>query len=70
MPKTFRIGDSVEFDGPSGKVRGTVRKKLTQRTELRGKTIDATEDRPRYLVANDETGAETDHDSDSLDKVD
>ena len=24
MPKTFRIGESVEFEGPQGKERGTV----------------------------------------------
>jgi hypothetical protein len=70
MPKTFRIGETVEFDGPSGKERGKVTKKLTGRTKVGGQTIDASEERPRYLVVSAETGEEAAHEPDSLDKVD
>ena len=70
MPKTFRRGDTVEFQGPHGKVRGKVKKKLTERTNIQGKTVDASEDRPRFLVVSEETGEEVAHEPDSLDKVD
>ena len=70
MPKTFRIGDTVEFKGPHGKVRGKVTKRLTERTNIKGKTVDASEDRPRFLVVSEETGEEVAHEPDSLDKVD
>ena len=70
MPKTFRIGDTVEFEGPKGKVRGKVTKRLTERTNIKGRTVDASEDRPRFLVVSDETGDEEAHEPDSLDKVD
>ena len=69
MPKTFRIGDTVEFEGPQGKVRGKVTKRLTKRTKIKGRTVDASEDHPWYLVVSDETGDEEAHESDSLDKV-
>jgi hypothetical protein len=70
MPKTFRIGEQVEYDGPRGKARGVIKKKLTARTRIKGKDVDASEDDPRYVVASDETGEETAHNPDSLDKVD
>jgi hypothetical protein len=70
MPKTFRVGETVEFSGPTGKVRGKVTKKLTARTKIKDQTVDASEERPRYLVASDETGEEAVHEPDSLDKVD
>ena len=70
MPKTFRIGEAVEYDSPRGKARGVVKKKLTGRTRIKGQDIDASEDEPRYVVANDETGDEEVYGPDSLDKVD
>jgi hypothetical protein len=70
MPKTFRVGDTVEFKGPQGKMRGKVKKKLTEPTKIKGQTVDASEERPRFLVASDETGEEAAHEPDSLDKVD
>jgi hypothetical protein len=69
MPKTFRIGDTVEYDSPRGKARGVVKKKLTGRTRIKGQDIEASEDDPRYVVAT-ETGEEEAHKPDSLDKVD
>lgn len=70
MPKTFRLGEPVEYDGPRGKTRGVIKKKLTGRTRIKDQDIDASEDDPRYVVANDETGEEAAHKPDSLSKVD
>ena len=69
MPKTFRIGDTVEYDSPRGKARGVVKKKLTGRTRIKDQDVDASEDDPRYVVAT-EAGEEEAHKPDSLDKVD
>jgi hypothetical protein len=69
MPKTFRIGETVEYDGPRGRERGVVKKKLTGRTRIKDQEIDASEDNPRYVVASDETGEEAALEPDSLDKV-
>jgi len=70
MPRTFRIGDSVEYNGPRGRVRGKVKKRLTARTKVKDHDVDASEDDPQYLVASDDTGEEAAHKPDSLDKVD
>jgi len=70
MPKTFKLGDSVEYNGPQGRVRGKVKKKLTARTRIKDHDVDASDDDPQYLVASDETGEEVAHKPDSLDKVD
>lgn len=70
MPKTFRIGEPVEWDSPQGRVRGTVKKKLTARTKIKGHEVDASEDAPQYLVVSDKTGEEAAYQPDSLDKVD
>jgi Hypervirulence associated proteins TUDOR domain len=69
MPKTFRIGDSVEWEGPRGKVRGKVKRKLTARTKVRDSDVDASEEDPKYVVATDDTGEESAQGPDSLDKV-
>lgn len=69
MPKTFRIGESVEYNGPGGRVRGKVKRKLTARTRVKDLDVDASEDDPQYLVASDETGEEAALKPDSLDKL-
>ena len=70
MPKTFRIGEQVEYDGPRGKTRGVIKKKLTSRTRIKDQDVNASEDDPRYVVASDETGEEAALKPDSLGKVD
>ena len=70
MPKTFRLGESVEYDGPKGRVRGKIRRKLTGRTRIKDRDVEASEKDPQYLVANDATGEEDAVRPDSLDKVD
>ncbi len=69
MPKTFRIGDSVEWNGPRGRVRGKIKRRLTARTKIKERDVDASEEDPQYLVASDDTGEEAAYKPDSLDKV-
>ena len=38
----LKQGDEVEWNTPQGKTRGTVKKKLTSRTEVGGQTVAAT----------------------------
>ena len=67
--KVFQQGDEVEWNTPQGKTRGTVKKKLTDRTEVGGQTIAASEDDPRYLVESEKTGKEAAHKPDALNKL-
>ena len=65
----FKQGDEVEWNTSQGKIRGTVKKKLTDRTEVGGQTIAASEDDPRYLVQSEKSGKEAAHKPDALTKV-
>ena len=65
----FEPGDQVEWNTPQGKTRGTIKKKLTSRTEVGGQTIAASEDAPRYLVESEKSGKEAAHKPGALDKV-
>jgi hypothetical protein len=64
----FKQGDTVEWNIPQGKTRGTVRKKLTSNTEVGGQ-IDASEEDPRYLVESEKSGKEAAHKPDALSKT-
>ena len=65
----FRHGDTVEWNTPQGKTRGTVKKKLTSSTEVGGQKITASKDDPRYLVESEKSGKEAAHKSDALSKA-
>jgi hypothetical protein len=56
--KSFRKGDKVEWDSHGGTAVGTVLKKITERTEAGGRTVDASPDEPQYLVES-ESGSGT-----------
>jgi hypothetical protein len=69
VSQEFKQGDEVEWNTPQGKTRGTVKKKLTERTEVGSQTITASEGDPRYLLQSEKTGKEAAHKPDALDKV-
>ncbi len=65
----FEPGDNVEWNTPQGKTRGTVKKKLTSRTEVGDQTIAASDEDPRYLVESKKSGKEAAHKPGALEKV-
>jgi hypothetical protein len=65
----FKQGDEVEWNTPQGKTRGTVKRKLTHRTEVGEQTIAASEDDPRYLVQSEKSGKEAAHKPDALNNI-
>jgi len=67
--ETFKAGDKVEWHSSQGVVRGTVKKKLTSHTEIKGHKVAASPDNPEYLVVSDKTGAEAAHKASALTKV-
>jgi Hypervirulence associated proteins TUDOR domain len=69
LAQEFKQGDTVEWNSPQGKTRGTVRKKLTSSTEVGGQNINASEDDPRYLVESEKSGKEAAHKPGTLNKV-
>ncbi len=69
MADTLKVGDKVEWHSPQGSVRGTIKKKLTSPTDIKGHHVAASEDNPEFLVVSDKTGAEAAHKPSALKKV-
>ena len=69
MAQEFKQGDKVKWNTPQGETTGTVKEKLTERTEVGGQTVAASEDDPRYLVESEKSGKEAAHKPDSLSKA-
>jgi Hypervirulence associated proteins TUDOR domain len=69
MADNLKKGDKVEWKSSQGAVEGTVKKKLTQPTEIKGHHVAASKENPEYLVESDKTGAEAAHKPESLKKI-
>ena len=68
MADKFKKGDKVEWETSQGTTSGTVKKKLTEPTDIKGHYVAASEDNPEYLVESEKTGAEAAHKPDALKK--
>ena len=70
MSQQFKKGDKVEWSSGSGTSTGTVQKRITDSKKVSGRNVAASEDDPRYLVENDNTGNVSGHKPDTLSKAD
>lgn len=61
MATTLKKGDHVSWNTSQGETHGTVEKKLTSETKIKGHVAKPTKDDPQYLVKSDKTGAEAAH---------
>jgi hypothetical protein len=57
MGKEFKKGDHVAWDTPQGETHGTVERKLTSETRIKGHKATATPDDPQYLVKSGKEAA-------------
>ena len=69
MTDTFRVGDKVQWQSPQGPAHGTIKKKLTSHTGIKGHEVAASPEHPEYLVVSEKTGAEAAHKATALKKV-
>lgn len=65
----FEVGDRVRWSSHGGEAVGKVEKVITERTEAAGRTVDASEDEPQYLVRSEKSGGTAVHKPDALTKV-
>ena len=56
MTKKLKSGDRVQWKVGKGETTGEIVKKIVKPTEVDGKQVQATKNKPRYLVKNDNTG--------------
>lgn len=52
--KSFKKGDKVTWSSHGGTAHGTVEKKLTGETRIKGHTAKPSKDDPEYLVKTEE----------------
>lgn len=70
VTKNFKPGDPVQWNTPQGMTQGTVEKKLTRPTRIKGHQVAASADKPQYRVGSDTSGAKAAHKPDALTRRD
>lgn len=69
MSEQLKKGDKVTWKTSQGETSGTVKKKLTSPTDIKGHHVAASKDNPEYLVESEKTGKEAAHKPESLNKI-
>ncbi|MFD9497457.1 MULTISPECIES: hypervirulence associated TUDOR domain-containing protein [unclassified Streptomyces] len=69
MPaKKLGRDEKVSWKSHGKTVSGTMKRKLTDRTEAAGRTVDASSDEPQYEVESEKTGRSAVHKPEALRK--
>jgi Protein of unknown function, DUF488/Hypervirulence associated proteins TUDOR domain len=55
MARDFTVGDHVSWNSEAGRVRGTIKKKITSAITFKGYRVHASRDEPQYLIESDKT---------------
>ena len=68
MSKELKKGDKVGWDSSGGHSEGTVVKKQTTPTQIKGHKVAASKADPQYIVKSDKSGKEASHKPEALKK--
>lgn len=68
MAKDYKKGDKVAWQTSQSETHGTVEKKQTEKTLIKGHKVAASADDPQYIVRSDKTGKTAAHKPDALSK--
>ncbi|MER6349358.1 DUF2945 domain-containing protein [Streptomyces sp. NPDC001595] len=66
--RKLKKGDQVAWSSHGSETEGKVEKKITERTEAAGRTVDASPDDPQYQVRSDKSGRSAVHKPSALKK--
>jgi hypothetical protein len=69
MTRGFRVGDHVEWNSEAGRVRGTIKKRITSEITFKGYTVHASKEEPQYLIESDKTDHQAMHKGSALKKI-
>jgi hypothetical protein len=69
MPYEFKVGDHVEWNAEAGRVRGTIKKKVTSAIKFKTYTVRASKEEPQYLIKSDKTDHLAMHKGSALKKL-
>jgi hypothetical protein len=68
MADALKKGDKVSWNTSQGKTHGTVVKKQTSETQIKGHKVAASKDNPEFIVKSGKSGKEAAHKPDALTK--
>lgn len=69
MRSEFKIGDHVEWNSEAGRIRGTIRRKVTAPMKFKTYTVRASKEVPQYLIKSDKTDHLAMHKGTALKKI-
>jgi hypothetical protein len=69
MKRTLAVGDHVEWNSEAGRVRGTIKKKITSKITFKGYTVHASKEEPQYQIKSDKTDHVAMHKGSALKKL-
>jgi len=69
MADKFKPGDKVKWGTSQGGTEGTVEKKVTSETHIKGHVAKPTKDEPQFVVKSAKSGKEAVHKPEELKKV-
>ena len=55
MTGAFKVGDYVMWNSEAGRVRGTIKRKVTSPITFKGYRVHASKAEPQYLIKSDKT---------------
>ena len=55
MKQNFKVGDHVEWNSEAGRVRGTIKRKVSSPIKFKTYTVRASKEEPQYLIKSDTT---------------
>jgi hypothetical protein len=69
MAQSFKVGDHVGWNSEAGRVRGTIKKKISSAITFKGYTVRASKEEPQYLIKSDKTDHMAMHKGSALKKI-
>jgi Hypervirulence associated proteins TUDOR domain len=69
MKKHFKVGNHVEWNSETGRVRGTIKKKVISAVKFKTYTVRASKEEPQYLIKSDKTDHMAMHKGAALKKI-
>jgi hypothetical protein len=69
MKRRFKIGDHVSWNSEAGRVRGTIKKKITAPMRFKHYMVRASKEEPQYLIKSDKTDHLAVHKGTALTKI-
>jgi hypothetical protein len=69
MAHDFKVGDHVAWNSEAGRVRGTIRKKITSEITFKRYKVHASNEEPQYLIESDKTDHLAMHKGSALKKI-